>query len=170
MKKKLLYIIWLLISCNTLFANVANEDPNVVLIELAIACKSIKEKYAIRLYILTDSVQNIRQKLQNEKGLEQKLDLLIRKDFLLEQSLKVKNDFNTDITKTRYLKGLELIKILYDKVLGLDHHFASVRTFSEINKISNPNNYPEFGKLKDILKEKKIKRGLILQIYLVLIL
>lgn len=159
MKTKILYILLLLVSCKTLLANAANEDPNVVVKELAKACKNIEEKYALKLYLLTDSIQSIRQKLQTEKNLEQKLDLLIKKDFLLEQTEKVKNDLSTDITKTRYLKGLELIKILYDKVLGLDHHFASVRTFSEINKISNPNNYPEFGKLKDMIKDKKDKKG-----------
>jgi hypothetical protein len=47
---------------------------------------------------------------------------------------------------------------LYEKVLGLDHHFASVRTFSEISKMSNPNQYPEFEKLKSLVKEKKDKK------------
>ncbi len=159
MKKKLLSVMSFMFICNILLANTANDDPNAIVRELVIVCKSIKDKYAIKLFTITDSVQCIRQKLQSEQGLEQKLDLLIQKDFLLEQAAKVKNDYNTDITKTRYLKGLELIKILYDKVLGLDHHFASVRTFSEINKISNPNNYPEFGKLKDIVKDKKDKKS-----------
>ncbi len=159
MKNKFFYIILLLCNCNMSLANIANEDPNVVAKEMIRECRNIQEKYAVKLHNLSDSLEYIQQKLQVEKGLEQKLDLLIQKDFLQEQTAKVRNDFNTDITKTRYLKGLELIKILYDKVLGLDHHFASVRTFSEINKISNPNNYPEFGKLKDIIKDKKDKKG-----------
>jgi hypothetical protein len=53
---------------------------------------------------------------------------------------------------------LQIIKILYEKVLGLDHHFASVRTFSEISKMANPNQYPEFEKVKNLVKEKKDKK------------
>lgn len=52
---------------------------------------------------------------------------------------------------------MNIIKILYEKVLSLDHHFASVRTFSEINKIANPNHYPEFAKLKEELEEPSKK-------------
>lgn len=50
------------------------------------------------------------------------------------------------------------MRILYEKVLGLDHHFASVRTFSEISKISNPNQYPEFEKVQELVKNKKDKK------------
>ena len=39
--------------------------------------------------------------------------------------------------------------------MSLDHHFASVRTFSEISKMANPNQYPEFEKVKNLVKEKK---------------
>jgi hypothetical protein len=56
------------------------------------------------------------------------------------------------------LKGLQIIKILYEKVLSLDHHFASVRTFSEISKIANPNQYPEYEKLKEVLANKRDKK------------
>ena len=100
----------------------------------------------------------IKSNLQKPATTTQKIDLLIEKDLLQEAKFLLLQSLNADVSKIRYLKGLELIKILYDKVLGLDHHFASVRTFSEINKISNPNNYPEFGKLKDILKDKKDKK------------
>jgi hypothetical protein len=44
-------------------------------------------------------------------------------------------------------------------VLSLDHHFASVRTFSEINKMANPNQYPEFEKMKALIKSKKDKKS-----------
>lgn len=64
-----------------------------------------------------------------------------------------------EISKVRYLKGLQIIKILYEKVLSLDHHFASVRTLSEINKISNPNQYPEYGRLKEVVAAKKDKKA-----------
>lgn len=64
----------------------------------------------------------------------------------------------SEISKVRYLKGLQIIKILYEKTLSLDHHFSSVATFNEINNISNPNNYPEFVKLKDEISSTKEKK------------
>lgn len=67
-------------------------------------------------------------------------------------------DNSGEVSKIRYLKGLQIIKILYEKVLSLDHHFASVRTLNEINKISNPNQYPEYEKLKDLISSKKDKK------------
>ena len=155
MKNRLTYTFILIFCSNLILANTIGEDPNTVIAAMAKECKGIQEKYKLKLYLVNDSLQFIQKKLLIENGLEEKLDLLILKDILKEEIINLQGDYNSDVSKIRYLKGLELIKILYDKVLGLDHHFASVRTFSEINKISNPNNYPEFGKLKDVLKDKK---------------
>lgn len=65
----------------------------------------------------------------------------------------------TDLSKIRYIKGLQIIKILYEKALSLDHHFASVATFNEINNLSNPNYYPEFLELKNNLAIKQDKKA-----------
>jgi hypothetical protein len=159
MKKHLIILILLISKWQILFANTINDDPNVVVKEMAQTCKKIQEKYAIKFYLISDTIQSIKQQLLLANTIEQKLDLLLKKDLLTDKTINLQNNLNSDVTKTRYLKGLELVKILYDKVLGLDHHFASVRTFSEINKISNPNNYPEFSKLKDILRDKKDKKN-----------
>lgn len=90
---------------------------------------------------------------------DQKLDFLISKDSIQSALKKLYTDNATDISRIRYLKGLQIIRILYEKVLSLDHHFASVRTFSEINKMANPNQYPEFEKMKDLIKNKKDKKS-----------
>jgi hypothetical protein len=66
---------------------------------------------------------------------------------------------STDLSKIRYIKGLQIIKILYEKSLSLDHHFSSVATFNEINKLSNPNHYPEFLELKENLSSKQDKKA-----------
>jgi hypothetical protein len=78
---------------------------------------------------------------------------------LKEEILSLKKEEMQDLSKIRYLKGLQIIRLLYEKVLSLDHHFASVRTFSEINKISNPNQYPEYEKLKEIVKSRKDRKA-----------
>ena len=90
---------------------------------------------------------------------EQKIDLLVEKDRINTEIKKLINETSGEISKVRYLKGLQIIKILYEKVLSLDHHFASVRTLNEINKISNPNQYPEYEKLKELVSSKKDKKN-----------
>ena len=107
-----------------------------------------------KVYELT----RINQSLLSAFTTEQKVDLLIQKDKIHDEIRTLQNENNTDISKVRYLKGLQIIRILYEKVLSLDHHFASVRTLSEINKMSNPNQYPEYDKLKEILKSKRDKK------------
>lgn len=162
MKSTYIFLVFVLAFCNITSGTSLNEinDPNIIVQEMQILCNKIKEEYYHRHLILEDKMEKIKLKLKNETDIEKKLNLLIAKDVLSDESDKIKNDLENDITKIRYLKGMEIIKILYDKVLSLDHHFSAVRTFSEINKISNPNSYPEFTQLKDILKEKKEKKSL----------
>ncbi len=93
-----------------------------------------------------------------EKSIENRVNLLIEKDQLKDILEKTNLETETNISKIRYLKGLQIIKILYEKILNLDHHFASVRTFSEISKMSNPNQYPEFEKIKNLVKDIKDKK------------
>lgn len=96
--------------------------------------------------------------LIEEATVEKKVGLLIEKDFLKEQLQQNKISELNDISKIRYLKGLQIIKILYGKTLALDHHFATVSTLNEINKISNPNNYQEFSNIKEFIAKKNDKK------------
>ncbi len=84
--------------------------------------------------------------------------MLVKKDILQGKVAALAKSERVSIQKIRYLKGLSIIKLLYEKVLGLDHHFSSLVTFNEINKISNPNNYPEFERVKDLIKQKTDKK------------
>lgn len=93
--------------------------------------------------------------LQQRLSNEEKLEILIQKDLLRTQKDYLSSILEEEINKIRYTKGLQVIKSLYEKVLALDHHFASVQTFSEINKVSNPNEYPEFAQVKEKLNAKK---------------
>ncbi|MEW5677406.1 hypothetical protein ABGT15_13930 [Flavobacterium enshiense] len=101
----------------------------------------------------------ISHQLRLENNLEHKVTLLMQKDAINDKIKILQWETNSEISKIRYLKGLQIIKTLYEKVLSLDHHFASVRTLNEINKISNPNQYPEYGKLKEIVNAKKDKKA-----------
>jgi hypothetical protein len=75
------------------------------------------------------------------------------------QALQVEQ--NNEITKIKYLKGLQIIKLLYEKVLSLDHHFASSRSFQELNNMANPNQYKEFIKFKEVVQAKREKKSIV---------
>jgi len=58
------------------------------------------------------------------------------------------------VTIERFIKGIEILKMIYEKILSLDHHFSTITAFQEISAMSNPNSFPEFVKLKEQLKER----------------
>jgi hypothetical protein len=66
---------------------------------------------------------------------------------------------NLKIAEYKYRKGIEIIKLIYEKILALDHHFTSLNTFQQINSLSNPNSYPEFVKIKEKLKEHSKRKS-----------
>jgi hypothetical protein len=60
--------------------------------------------------------------------------------------------------KVRYRKGLDLIQLLYEKILALDHHFSGMQIYQQVFQLSNPNSYPEFQQVKLILEENLKKK------------
>jgi len=159
MKKYLfIYSVSLLSLISHAVAGPEKSNPNQVIEQLLAETKLINEKYAILYTAKMEELATVNQSLILAVTTEQKVDLLIVKDRLVSDLKKLQNENNSDISKVRYLKGLQVIRILYEKVLSLEHHFASVRTMNEINKMSNPNQYPEYDKLKEILKSKRDKK------------
>lgn len=61
----------------------------------------------------------------------------------------------------RYSKGLEIIRLMYEKILSLDHHFSSLKTFGNIAEIANPGNYPEYTTLQNQIKRRLKKENAI---------
>jgi len=129
-----------------------------ILVELAKELETIRNSYFEKLQILESDLTSINKDLQQNSGCDA-LTLLIRKDAVYENIRQLRWETDNEISKVKYLKGLQIIKILYEKVLSLDHHFASVRTFHEISKISNPNQYPEYEKLKEIIAGKRDRKS-----------
>ena len=158
--KKAIYILVLLllfVKANA-FSIVDNDNPNRIITELLKEIKTINDKYELLLDNKQQQLTKLNEALNEAISTEQKVDLLVEKDKIKNEILKLKSDGSGEISKIRYLKGLQIIKILYEKVLSLDHHFASVRTLNEINKISNPNQYPEYEKLKETVSARKDKK------------
>lgn len=138
---------------------VKDKQPNEILVELSNAIKEINAQYNFIIESKESVLIIINLNLVSTSSLEEKVNLLILKNQVEEEISQLKLSNLNDVSKVRYLKGLQIIKILYEKVLSLDHHFASVRTFNEISKIANPNQYPEYDKLKEVLANKKDKKS-----------
>jgi hypothetical protein len=150
------FTFFLLLSYQKSFAT--SDNPNEILEEMIKDINYILGKFENKSKTYSLRIKEINYGLTSNISLANKVKLLIEKDKIKEDQNELKLDTQSEITKVRYIKGLQIIKILYEKVLGLDHHFASVRTFSEINKIANPNQYTDFEKLKGIVKQKKDKK------------
>jgi hypothetical protein len=55
----------------------------------------------------------------------------------------------------RYKTGIELIKLLYEKTLDLEHHFTGLHLHQSIARMTNPHEYPQF---KEAQKEIQLKQ------------
>ena len=141
------------------FKSVEEKDANALFEEMLL---EIDRSNANSYNLLQEKeleLFTISEKLSKAEDMEAKLNWLIYKDRLKDEIRQIKLDNANDVSRIRYLKGLQIVRILYEKVLSLDHHFASTRTFSEINKIANPNQYPEFTKLQELVQNKRDKRS-----------
>jgi hypothetical protein len=154
-----LLLLFLLLGNTIAVSKTIDETPNQILSELRIEIYRINAKYSKILEQLNLELFAINNELLIAIALDQKVELLFRKDHVNTEMQLLKQQNDNEVSKVRYLKGLQIIKILYEKVLSLDHHFASVRTLNEINKISNPTQYPEYTKLKEIIANKKDKKS-----------
>lgn len=141
------------------FSSTKEEKPIEVIIEELISeTKLIKKHYDALYYNLYTELYATNHAISNAIEDRDKLNLLVSKNQLEAELYFIKMDEAAEISKLRYLKGLQIIKILYEKTLSLDHHFASVATFNEINNLINPNQYPEFIKLKENLSASGSKK------------
>lgn len=152
----LLFLLTQQLQAHILFT--ANNEPQEALAEMAVALRHITQLHQNKYWELQHQLTTLTKELTSETNRERKLTLLLQKDQIREQQLLLQKETNSELSKIRYLKGLQVVKTLYEKVLSLDHHFASVRTLNEINKIANPNQYPEYSKLKEVVNAKKDKK------------
>ncbi len=135
-----------------------DQKVDSILTQMYMEIQAVHKTYDLRRDVLWQELQQINKDLWTANTPQQQIYLLLRKDRIKEQLHRLNLDERTQIFKIRYLKGLSVIRILYEKLLDLDHHFASIVTFREINKMANPNNYPEFLKVKEIIERKKDRK------------
>lgn len=140
------------------YKNRTNDEIEEILIELHVEINDEQLHYKKLKQIVYDKINLLNNRLLISNSDTVKLEFLLKKDNLKDQLEYLRLSEASSINKIRYLKGLSIIKILYEKVLTLDHHFSSITTFNEINKISNPNNYQEFNQVKELINTKKDKK------------
>lgn len=85
--------------------------------------------------------------------------LLLEKERINEQLSALDAGREMQLLKIRYKKGIDLIKLLYEKILALDHHFSGMQIYQNILLLSNPNNYPDFQKSRDLLEDQLKKKN-----------
>lgn len=83
-----------------------------------------------------------------------RLRYLQRRRLLEQQQRLTQETTEVELLRIRFKKGIELIKILYEKLLALDHHFTGMQTYQNILMLSNPNSYPDFKQTQAIIQEK----------------
>ncbi|MDC7996721.1 hypothetical protein [Gilvibacter sediminis] len=130
---------------------------NLILLELEHEIAEIRTSYQQEYKTLGLAIAEVRQNMLMAKTTTALVKLIYRKDHLLELLDITKQTEYADISKVRYLKGLQLIRLLYEKMLSLDHHFEAVTTFSEMSAMANPNNFEVFNEVKGILKQQQKK-------------
>ena len=108
---------------------------------------------------LRAALWNVETRLQALDALPaaERVSLLERKLTLWDDLRANEFAYETNTLKIRYRKGIDLIKILYEKILALDHHFTGMQTYQNVMMLSNPHTYPDFARAQGVL-EQKMKR------------
>ncbi len=149
-------VVW-----STTFGHATAEDPTRLLQEMAREMQAVRKQYMHRIQLLEGKMQEQLVVLQRITDATERTNNISCYLVELAEIRKLQVEQNNEITKIKYLKGLQIIKLLYEKVLGLDHHFAASRTFQELNNMANPNQYKEFIKFKEVALAKREKKSLV---------
>lgn len=160
--KHTVLLLFVCITCNMHSSNAndtdTNEKVNAILLEWSHEVIEVSAHYETIRIDIQNQLYQITYSLKSASSIDDQVALLILKNQLQEELEVINLSEISDVSKIRYLKGLQIIKLLYEKMLSLDHHFASVATFNEINNLSNPNNYPQFVKHKEELRSNQGKK------------
>lgn len=162
MKRKLL--LTLICALGVVPVIKANSIPeptdaiSLVLEELEADIQAIELSYELEYKTLYMAIRKVRDSISKSTRANTLVPLILEKDRLTEMLRQTKKSERASISKVRYLKGLQIIKLIFEKILALDHHFESITTFNEISAMANPNHYAEFKNVKGDLAKQMDKR------------
>ena len=170
--KKIIYLSLALLWSAMLFAR---SEPLTARDSFLLFAEQTRQELNVIQLDYEQKIENLHEAMsQNNKIMAYKelkgeydasyLQALALKVHFMEEEKQIQAEGQFTITKTRYRKGIELIKMVYEKVLALDHHFAALQTYQNISMMTNPNSYPEFQNAKTLLEKKAAKSASPLQL------
>jgi hypothetical protein len=117
--------------------------------------------------VFTQETEPMRQRLSDvckdlsnprNRTAERGFELLWERDQLRETLERLEQEHELKVLKLRYRKSIEIVKMLYEKVLSMDHHFSSMKAQQGLSNLSNPNSYVEFKEVKTMLDDRMKKK------------
>lgn len=111
------------------------------------------ESMRMRLADIRTALEDPRNRTP-ERGFE----LMWERSHLEETLNGMDADHELKKLKLRYRKSIEIVKMLYEKILSMDHHFSSLKAQQDMLNLSNPHNYPEFKEVRTAVEEKVKKK------------
>lgn len=111
------------------------------------------EPMRMRLFDIRNTLEDPRNRTP-ERGFE----LMWEKSHLEETLFQIEANHELKVLKLRYRKSVEIVKMLYEKVLAMDHHFSSLKAQQGLSTLSNPHNYPEFKETRGIIEDRMKKK------------
>lgn len=90
-----------------------------------------------------------------EAWVQQQVQIELNKILRSYQQSEIQNLSNLQL---RYSKGIEVIRLLYEKILSLETLFSGLRTHQNIANMANPHSYPDFQKTRAILEKEVNKK------------
>lgn len=117
--------------------------------------------YQDQIAPLVNRLTDVKKELNNPRTrtVEEGYHLIWERLQLQDELERMEADHALKNTKLRYRKGIEIIKMLYEKILSMDHHFSSLKAQQDMLKIANPHNYPEFKEVQTMIEEKVKKKS-----------
>ncbi|MBN8679767.1 MAG: hypothetical protein J0M29_16185 [Chitinophagales bacterium] len=127
-----------------------------ILASTANGLESLENEYLHQIEPLQFRLKDLNQSLQDPRNRvpECGFPMLWEKMQLQETLVQLEQEHELKLLKLRYRKSIEIVKMLYEKVLSMDHHLSSLKAQQGLSNLSNPHNYPEFKEAKNIVEER----------------
>ncbi|MCR9286652.1 MAG: hypothetical protein NXI23_04590 [Bacteroidetes bacterium] len=162
-KKGLALVCLILISCSA-YSITDSLDFERITEELKFGTNSLLNKYQSEIMAFGEDLTLLNRKLyaldENDFSKKESFQILLSKMKIQEELALKKRTLQFKLNKARYRKGLDLIKIMYEKILGLDHHFHTLQTYQNILELSNPNSYPDFQQKNEAIHQRLKKKNI----------
>ena len=150
MKNLLTYFILFFLSAANCAARIPEEEqPDLIINALAAEIKMICKKYESQFVVKANQISEINKALLLSENVWEKVDLLVQKDKLNTEILLLQRETENEISKVRYLKRLQIIKILYEKVLAPILGIEDLRNDERIEYVSGKHSVAEIKRKID---------------------